>query len=191
MLKPILSYHGSVDPRALISTGETCAAPDLVSYLVFFFSASSQFCRAKTFPHPCFLTHVRSFFSLAVLLHSRDGKPIDLKVRSILLASRKPSLPPTSPFLLRTAMFISDSSTPSPTVALTELIRITDGAYVHVDYAFPNLLLDLPSSPGQMPSQMGFLPLDLVRVGDVHRETMVEAVDAGASPLPSFHGRFS
>ena len=147
--------------------------------------------RTYPFPHPCSLTHERTFFSLAVLLHSRDGKPIDLKVRSILLASRKPSLPPTSPFLLRTAMFISDSSTPSPTVALTELIRITDGAYVHVGYAFPNLLLDLPSSPGQMPSQMGFLPLDLVRVGDVHRETMVEAVNAGASPLPSFHGRFS
>jgi hypothetical protein len=41
--------------------------------------------RTCPFPHPCFLTHVRSFFSLAVLLNSRDGKLIDLKVRSILL----------------------------------------------------------------------------------------------------------
>ena len=114
--------------------------------------------RTYPFPHPCFLTHERSFFSLAVLLHSRDGKPIDLKERSILLDSRKPSLPPTSPFLLRLAMFISDSSTPTPTVALTKPIRIIDGAYVHVDYAFPNLLLDRPSNPGQMPSPMGSLP---------------------------------
>ena len=88
-------------------------------------------------------------------------------------------------------MFISDSSTPTPTVALTKLIQIIDVAYVHVDYAFPNLILDLPSNPGQMPLQMGLLPLDLVHVGDVHWKTMVEAVDAGASPLPSFHGRVS
>jgi hypothetical protein len=70
-------------------------------------------------------------------------------------------------------MFISDPSTPSPIVPLTELIRITDGAYVHVDYAFPNLLLDLPSSPGQMPSQMGLLPFDLVRVGLWWRPSML------------------
>jgi hypothetical protein len=90
-------------------------------------------------------------------------------------------------------MFISDSSTPAPTVTLTKLIRITNGtpSHLHVDYAFPNLLLELPSNPGQIPSQMGFLPLDLVRVGDVHWGTMVEAVNAGASPLPCFHGRFS
>jgi hypothetical protein len=147
--------------------------------------------RTHPFPHPCFLTHERSFFSLAVLLHSRDGKPIDSKVRSILLDSRK-------------TVFASDLPLPStpghvhlrfwhtyctPTVALTKVIRIFDGAYVHVGYAFPNLLLDLPSNHGQIPSPMGLFPIDLVRVGDVHWETMVEAIYVGASPLPSFHGR--
>jgi len=76
-------------------------------------------------------------------------------------------------------------------VALTKLIRITDGAYVRVDYAFPNLLLDLPSNPGEMHLQMGLLSFDLVHVGDVHWETMVEAGYVGATPLPSFHGRVS
>ena len=76
-------------------------------------------------------------------------------------------------------------------MALTKLIRITDGAYVRIDYAFPNFMLDLPSNPGEMPLQMGLLPLDLVHVGDVHWKTMVEAGYVDASPLPSFHGRVS